>query len=99
MTQTKPICVIYFPPEFEFSKGGRIVDTSALTRELNGISENTIPQEDNLFSDYLWFCFTKESATEPEFQVFSEKNFSDMEYSELRGLVLSHLTKEQLTNP
>ena len=75
---------MYVPKDFSFTDGGLIVRPIDLMKEFNGWgSEPRSP-----LGDYLWFCFFKEGITEPEFKTFYDKDFTPLQYNELKELVI-----------
>jgi hypothetical protein len=92
--KTQPICIIYFPKDFSFGEGELHVRPLDLMKEFNGwINPN--PKEP--LGGYLWFCFFKDNITEPEFKVFHEKDFTKIQYLELKQLIEDSL-KQQSCN-
>jgi len=90
--KVQPICVIYFPNDFSFGQGGLLVRPLELTNELNGWNEGAKGES---LGNYLWFCFFKESITEPEFKVFYQKDFTEIQYKELRQLVENSIKQHE----
>ena len=86
---------MYLPPEFSFGKSGYIVDPLELMKEFNGWGREGKYDPNNDIAQYLWFIFRKESITEPELKVFQEKDFTYIEYQELKDLVLDEINKKQ----
>ena len=88
---SKPIAVIYFPDNFV--AGG--MDRSWVyeyMRALNGESPTNNKWDlSHDYSDYHWFCFYKDEITEPEFHIFFEKDFTPIQYEELRKIVYDSL--------
>jgi len=87
MTAPKPICVIYFPELFTLNGLNNPLELATV---LNGWDSKRESRPE--FLDYLWFCFTKEDITAPEFQVFHPKDFTDIQLEELKSLVLNSIT-------
>jgi len=97
MEQVKPICVMYFPTDFSFGGGGRLIDPLYLMKELNGWSSD-MPNPRTGMDDYIWWCFFKQNITEPELQVFHPKDFTPIQFEELKTLVLTELDKLKNNN-
>lgn len=94
---SKPIAIIYFPDIFDpVLKSGWIYEYMAA---LNG--ESVDPGKWNFkhdYSDYHWFCFYKYDIQEPQIQVFHEKDFTEIQYQELKKIIQDSLPKHsQLT--
>lgn len=94
MENTRPIAIIYFPYEFSFSESGHKIKPLDLMQNFNGMDRNN-PHEP--LGGYLWFCFHKEGITEPEFKVFHTKDFTKIEYNELKELVLNQFNNVNST--
>ena len=89
----KPICIIYWPENFDSGGSGRRDWIYELMNALNG--EETFRIKRMPFPDYYWFCFYKEGITEPEFQTFYEKDFDEIKFEELKKIVLDAAKKPQ----
>ena len=87
-TETKPICVIYFPDNYNVGPGR--INVNELMRTFNGWDESKGKPQSG-FEGYMWFCFIKYDIDAPEFQVFHPKDFTDIQFEELKQLVLSNL--------
>lgn len=74
----KPIVVIYWP-ENEGSNADKVMSI------LNGWDDNE--SAGDYWKEYYWFCFPKRNICEPEFQVFHEKDFTDIQFEELKKMV------------
>jgi hypothetical protein len=95
----KPICIIYFP-ENTIDGAGEGNWIYEYMRYLNGEQSNGNEKwEDrkDYWSDYYWFCFYKYDIQEPQIQVFHEKDFTEIQYKELKQLIISHLPKQKTT--
>lgn len=90
----KPICVIYFPENLAKSDSNEwIFDYMRfLNGEKNINSKNKFEYSD-YFTQYYWFCFHKEGINEPEFKVFYEKDFTEIQYKELKEIIENSLKK------
>jgi len=90
MTDAKPIVVIYLPDNFVIGNG-RSDAPMELMRALNGnFGEkelNSRIQYSDYWQQYYWFCFTKYDILEPEFKVFYPKDFTEIQYEELKKMV------------
>lgn len=91
MIDVQPICVMYFPRYYSF-RGDRLVDPLHLMKELNGWGDIHRDAKDPI-RGYIWWCFFKENITEPELKVFHPKNFTKVQYEELKQLVLTEIDK------
>lgn len=87
----KPICVIYFPDNFYDERDRSwIYDYMWF---LNGEKSKGRKTPSQYFTQYYWFCFHKEGITEPEFKVFHEKDFTEIQFEELKKMVLDAIKK------
>lgn len=76
---SKPLCVMYIPSDFAIGSGGKIVswiDCSEIAR----FNEKEKP-------DYYWFVLLNSSIKEIEFKVFYEKDFTPIQYAELKKII------------
>lgn len=89
----KPICVIYLPSELSLSAGGKIITPNDLMSILNGWDDEVLQDRKHFWSDYLWFSFYKHEIDAPEFKVFHEKDFTEIQYEELKKLVLDSINQ------
>ena len=83
----QPICVMYVPREFSFTAGGRIVEPLDLMKEFNGWGSEGRFEPRAPLGDYRWFCFFKDGITEPELKTFYDKDFTPLQYEELKELI------------
>lgn len=90
MIEVKSICVMYFPKDFSFVDD-RTIEPFKLMKELNRWAE--YESMDNSYGGYIWWCFFKENITEPELQVFHPKDFTEIQYQELRDMVMEEIKK------
>ena len=90
---TKPICVIYFPESFigDRERSWIFDYMRYLNGEQDGIDGKMRPS--NYWSDYYWFCFYKDGISEPELKVFYEKDFTEIQFNELKSLVMESIQK------
>ena len=88
---TKPICVIYIPDDLDLGNG-RVIAPSELMRILNGWDKEKY-RTDDYWADYLWFSFFKSDIDAPEFQVFNGENLTEIQYEELKQLILNSIEK------
>ena len=94
MTQAKPICVIYFPDQFYMGRNQNWI--YEYMRYLNGEqSDGSFNWGDrkDYWSDYYWFCFYKQDIDAPEFKVFHPKDFTPIQYQELKDLIMAEIEK------
>lgn len=79
----KPICIIKYQDELSFRNG-----------EIASIAEVNDLFVDK-FNDYHVFCFPQNSMDDIfAFQVFHEKDFSEIQYQELRDLISAELNSK-----
>lgn len=90
----KPIVVMYIPLELSLGKGGRISSANDLMNSLNGWG---IYEQIPALSDYIWLCFDKHSITEPELQVFYEKDQQPITNDEIRKLIEDNVNTQKQT--
>jgi hypothetical protein len=94
----KPIVMMYIPPDSFFHSSGEDSRT-ILMRQLNGnygqpLQEAGITYPD-YWKDYYWLVFTKDDIDEPELQVFYDKDFTPINFEELKKFIEDSLkTKE-----
>ncbi len=88
---SKPICVIYLPYSLD-GGNGRMLTPVDLMSALNG-RDDSKHKPDDYWKDYLWFSFYKDDIIAPEFQVFHEKDFTEIQYEELKELLEKSLTE------
>lgn len=86
MTQVKPICVIYYLPEL-FGAGG--YDNGIV--EINQMMEQKMP-------DYHVFAIPSTlsadgSCDDVRFKVFHPKDFTTIQYQELKDLIMAEIEK------
>jgi hypothetical protein len=79
---TKPIAVLYLPSDEYFGPHTRVGD---LVAAFNGYHPDI--QMPSGFSDYLWFIFVNGELYVPELKVFHEKDFTEIQYEELRQMI------------
>ncbi len=101
----KPIVVMYIPREGYF--GHRMANdeaASVLMRNLNGNFGEEIKDGGNVYhmpdywTDYYWLVFPKEDITEPELQVFYEKDFTPVKFEELKHFIEEALKPKEAAN-
>ena len=83
---SKPIAVIYVP-ESAFGKNGATVRMS----DCMGIMEKFEKEK----PDYHWFCFIDYDAPKIELKVFYEKDFSEIQYEELKKLITDAIEQQK----
>lgn len=97
--KARPICVIYFPSTFVGSDKDRGWIYNYM-RFLNGEQDDGSNwKHSEYFTEYYWFCFYKDGINEPEFQVFHEKDFTEIQYTELKELVLNNIQNIEKQKP
>jgi hypothetical protein len=92
----KPIAIIYFPDNFTVA-GGRqnwIYEYMAyLNGEERGDNKIQWGERKDYWKDYYWFCFYDYDITKPEIKVFYEKDFTEIQYNELKELITQSLNE------
>jgi len=90
----KPIVVIYLPDSFSIrgERGGLAMQLMGI---LNGFADEKYKSSD-YWKDYYWFCFTKHGIGAQEFEVFYEKDFTDVKFEELKQIVLTSIEQIKL---
>jgi hypothetical protein len=91
MKEVQPICVIYLPTESYPYETFKSAKPFQLMNEFNGWNNPERIREP--LGGYLWFCFYKDSITEPEFKVFYEKDWDEIGFEELKKLVTDSINK------
>lgn len=89
----KPIAVVYIP-RYALEFGINTASPYEIAAGFNGEqSKFTFNRE--LYKDYLWFCFP---TTDNDFimKVFHPKNFTEIQYSELKELITNEINKIKL---
>lgn len=76
----KPIAILYLNTGFTVT--GSRNGASTLMEILN-----------EKWVDYYWLSFYKDDIDAPELKVFHEKDFTDIQYEELKQLVLDSINK------
>lgn len=85
----KPIAVIYLPRNINDNNGQ--INPFELADGLNGRhSKYDFPIE--LYGDYLWWCFPS-SDNEFHLEVFHPKDFTEIQYEELKQLLTTEINK------
>jgi hypothetical protein len=82
----KPICVISLPENI--IEGNKT--SWEVCRDMMDYFEKTKP-------DYHWFVIPDEKLHTLHFEVFYEKDFTEIQYNELKEMVMSKLTKQKTT--
>ena len=91
----KPICIIYIPEHYSSGKG----DNRWIFQYADFLNGNPNPDSNiswgnsEVYSDYLWFCFPKDEIDAPEFKVFYDKDFTPIQFEELKQLILNSTEK------
>lgn len=78
----KPIALLYLPMDLGSGRRTEWSDCNSLMITF----EKSYP-------DYYWIMSPKESITEIELQVFHEKNFTEIQYEELKQLIEKSIPK------
>ena len=89
----KPIAVIYIPYNVVDSAGSFNVWEFAIS--LNGEDNTKYVVNKELYKDYLWFCFPTDSK-DFKMEVFHPKDFTEIQYSELKELITNEINKIKL---
>jgi len=79
----KPIAVVYLP---EFLNAGAGKAGWQLARELTEAYELKMP-------DYYWFVILDFETLRVELKVFHEKDFTDIQYAELKQIIEDSINK------
>ena len=91
MIEAKPIVVIYLPENFTIGAGGMRNAPMELMEALNGNYGWQVPSNktkyNDYWKDYYWFCFSKSDIDAPEFKVFYEKDFTPIQFEELKQMI------------
>jgi hypothetical protein len=97
-SEVKPIVVIYIPENFDI--GGRMDAANRLMSVLNNDfgrePTDRKYQSNNYWKDYLWFVFYDYEVSTPQFKVFFPKDFTEIQYGELKKLIEDSL--QQIEN-
>jgi hypothetical protein len=85
----KPICVVYYNPEMN----GNRINRSEINNSLS-----------NMMPDYYVFCIPSwksedGSAEALELKVYYEKDFTEIQYNELKELIQKHLNESNTVSP
>ena|ERR1044071_10163837 len=95
----KPIVVIYLPENFSIDgqmEDGPMKLMRALNNNFGDKGDDRIIYSD-YWKDYYWFAFTKYDIDAPEFKVFHPKDFTDIQFQELKDMVLADLEAMKTT--
>lgn len=89
----KPIAIIYFPDNMGSPEKNWIYQYMAF---LNGEKTEhgiSFGEKKDYWKDYYWFCFYDYDIDKPEIKVFYEKDFTDIQYNELKKLITQSLNE------
>ncbi len=87
-TEVKPICFIQYKPD-AFNGAG---SPSISVYDMNKVMQDK-------FADYLVLCMPEpEMVMNMNLQVFHPKNFSDMQYGELKKMIEKAISDLKVTN-
>lgn len=90
MNTVKPICVIYLPKDFTLISGNENAPMELMAALNNNFgvpdSGNKIQYTD-YWKDYYWFSFYDLDIDTPRFEVFYDKDFTEIQYAELREII------------
>lgn len=85
----KPIVVIYLPQNFNLN--GRANAPMELMEALNNGFGYKNPSYKIIYTDYwkdyYWFCFYDYSIDIPRFETFYEKDFTEVQFEELKNII------------
>lgn len=100
--ELKPIVVIYFPDNFYIGNGEHA--PTLMMKALNGGFGGNEKLSDKIkytdyWNQYYWFCFEKHDIDAPEFQVFHPKDFTDIQFEELKKMVSDAIVNLKTTTP
>jgi hypothetical protein len=90
MEQVKPICVIYLPYHFDLGSGQDMAANRLMTI-LNGWDDKVADNRKNYWEGYLWFCFPKHDIDAPAFVVYHPKDFTEIQFQELKDMVMKEI--------
>lgn len=85
-TAAKPIAVLYLPENIFFDQNESVASMMAT---LNAWGDEGKPAPG--LEGYLWFVFKKRDLETPELQVFHPKDFTEIQFQELKQLVINNL--------
>lgn len=90
MADPKPIVVIYFPDNFYIGNGENAA--TLMMKALNGNFGGNDNLSDKIkytdyWNQYYWFCFEKRDIESPEFQVFHPKDFTYIQFDEMKKMI------------
>jgi hypothetical protein len=91
--ERKPIVVLYIPDADFFSS---TLPPSSLMAAFNG-HHNSIAMPDS-FNGYLWFVFINHELVTPDLRVFHEKDYTEIQYEELRGMLQEGINSLKINN-
>lgn len=94
----KPICIIYIPEHYSVgTRGNRWIFEYADFLNGNQNPDSNISWgKSEVYSDYLWFCFPKDEIDAPEFKIFYDKDFTPIEFEELKKLITYSIEKSKI---
>jgi hypothetical protein len=93
--KAKPICVIYIPESFSIGMRNCSSAANELMTALNGWGDEIDKSlRDKKLDEYIWFSFVKPDISTPEFKVFYEKDFTEIQYQELKQLIEDSLKQQ-----
>jgi len=92
-TTVKPIVVIYLPENFNIGNNSGSAATELMTILNNnyGWEKESKYAVNNYWKDYLWFVFNDYELSIPRFEVFYPKDFTEIQFNELKDLVENKL--------
>lgn len=90
----KPIAILYIPETFRVSRGGKEANAAMELMELLNDGYGS-PKADRttrgFWNDYYWFVFSDPQIDAPRLEVFHEKDFTEIQFNELKELVLAKI--------
>ena len=88
----KPIAILYVPDMDSPQNSAQDVAYRYM-RELNDNygDRNATTQTNGFWSDYYWFVFPEYGLEAPRLEVFHEKDFAEIQFNELKELVLAKI--------
>jgi hypothetical protein len=96
---TKPIVVIYLPENFLFGddrKNAPMKLMEALNGNFGEKPPNNHVQYSDYWKDYYWFSFYDYEIEAPRFEVFYEKNFTPIQFEELKTLINNAIEAQKI---
>jgi len=91
MTEVKPIAIIYFPDQYYEIENGNRNWIYQYAGALNGEKLENKWKLSTDYTQYYWFCFYKPDIDTVEMQVFHPKDFTEIQFQELKDMVMKEI--------